>query len=289
MQNSKKLLNTIFLILFAFSLAFLLNSFISSNLPSYGINKEPEKPFYAKDSYRLASAFIDIKKNAPKPKKQVVVKKEEPKKEVIYNLKTWKLQAIFLSNNQMNSFIMVKDGKDVDMMYVMNEKKGYILTEILKEEAIFERKNQKYSLKMHEDLKIEDAVITEEEKAKENNITENISTEIDSSGDISSVLLKRQDLNYYTKNLDKLMGMVKGGPYKVRGQLKGFKLSYVKRGSILEKVGVRSGDIITAINGDELNSFSKAQQYYKNISQMNNATLTILRNGVEKEIEYEVE
>lgn len=287
MRNSKKIINTVLLILFAISSAFFISSLMSSRLPAYSVELEPAKPFYPQDSYRLASAFIDSKKPDPKPKKVVVEKKEE-KKEVIFDLKKWKLQGVFLTDNPMNSFAIIKDGKDVLTMYVGNENKGYKLEEIHKMEAIFKRAGQFYSLKMHEEKAIQDALITPEEK-KEDNISEKITTQTNADGEISSVILKRDDLSYYTNNLDKLMGMVKGSPYKVRGQLKGFKLNYVKRGSVLEKVGVRSGDIITAINGDELDSFNKAQQYYQNISKMNNATLTILRNGKEREIEYEVE
>ena len=47
-------------------------------------------------------------------------------------------------------------------------------------------------------------------------------------------------------------------PYFQNGQIMGFKLSQIDADSIYDKSGVRDSDVITAINGNQLNNVSAA-------------------------------
>jgi len=102
-------------------------------------------------------------------------------------------------------------------------------------------------------------------------------------------LISRNLLTSYTKDIDKIwkdIGIVQN---KSNGKLNGFKINYVKRGSDFEKLGLKRGDILKAVNAEELNSFSAAMNFFKDINNIENLTLTIERNGKSEDMEYEIQ
>ena len=70
--------------------------------------------------------------------------------------------------------------------------------------------------------------------------------------------------------------------------LEGFSISFIRKGSPFEKLGIQRGDIIKAINGQKIDSYNAAFEVYKNISNIDNLTLVIQRGKEEMELEYEV-
>jgi len=70
--------------------------------------------------------------------------------------------------------------------------------------------------------------------------------------------------------------------------LQGFRVSFVRKGSEFEKLGVRRGDVIKSINGEKIDSYNAAFGVYKNITNINNLSLVVERGKEEVELEYEV-
>lgn len=70
-------------------------------------------------------------------------------------------------------------------------------------------------------------------------------------------------------------------------QLQGFKVSFVKKGSVFEQIGLKKEDIITAINSQPLTIIDNAIALYNRIDQIDSLYLTILRNGSENEFYFE--
>lgn len=71
-------------------------------------------------------------------------------------------------------------------------------------------------------------------------------------------------------------------------KIKGFKVNFVKRGSDFSKLGLKRGDIIKSLNGEELTDYNRAFEFYKNIDTVENLTLTIQRGQEEMELNYEI-
>jgi len=67
-----------------------------------------------------------------------------------------------------------------------------------------------------------------------------------------------------------------------------FKVSFIKRGSIFAKLGIKRGDIIKSVNGEEIDSYTKAFSIYRGIKNMQNLTIVVIRNNKEVELEYEI-
>ena len=102
-------------------------------------------------------------------------------------------------------------------------------------------------------------------------------------------LISRDLLTSYTKNLDKIWKDISISENKTAGKLNGFKINFVKRGSDFEKLGLKKGDVLMGINAQALDSLSAAMNVFKDINNIENLTLTVLRNGKSEDIEYEIQ
>jgi len=101
-------------------------------------------------------------------------------------------------------------------------------------------------------------------------------------------IVDRSLLSHYAQNMDDIYKNIGITEVKEGNTLKGFKITFVKRGSPFAKLGVQRGDIIKSINGQEINSYNAAFNVYKNIGNVENLTLVILRGNKEMELEYEI-
>jgi len=90
-------------------------------------------------------------------------------------------------------------------------------------------------------------------------------------------------------NLSSLLQTARMVPQVENGKTVGFKLVELKNGSLLEKVGLRVGDLLVEINQLKLNSPGKALQIFQQLREAENITLGLLRNGKPKTFEYSFE
>ena len=95
-------------------------------------------------------------------------------------------------------------------------------------------------------------------------------------------------LTSYTKDMDKIWKDVSLAPYIKDGKADGFKVNFVKKGSDIEKLGLRRGDILKAVNAEPLN-LGSAMNFFNNINNLDNLTLTVERNGKSEDLEYEIQ
>jgi len=110
--------------------------------------------------------------------------------------------------------------------------------------------------------------------------------EITDAGDHK--LVDRSLLEHYAKNMDDIYKNIGITEVKEGDTLKGFKITFVRRGSPFAKLGVKRGDIIKSINGQKIDSYNAAFETYKNIGNVENLTLVIQRGKEEMELEYEI-
>lgn len=112
------------------------------------------------------------------------------------------------------------------------------------------------------------------------------------SGDVIDAgdhkIVDRSLLDYYADNMDEIYKNIGITEVKKGNSIEGFRVTFVKRGSPFAKLGLRRGDIIKSINGEELTSYNAAFNSYKNIKNTANLTLGIVRGKKEMELEYEV-
>jgi type II secretion system protein C len=68
-----------------------------------------------------------------------------------------------------------------------------------------------------------------------------------------------------------------------------FKMTEISPGSIYSFLDLADGDIITKINGKNIDNLNEVMGLFGNIKEMNNLSLTIQRDGEEQEKEYNFE
>lgn len=255
-------------------------------LPKSGVDKEADtkvEPLYYR--YSLAS-----KKDAPKPIVQPKkVKKRAPKpKPRNLAVKKFVLKGIYAARDQKIATIEYQ-GKTY-VLEVGEEIKGFKLVQVKPTYVLFRKDKEDYKLEIfkNQQNELSSEVFTspsmstprKKEKAKEKK------EEIIHEGD--TTIISKNLFNKYKSNLGSLRKYIGGVPVLKNGKLTGFKISYIKAGSDFDKVGLKRGDIITAINGEEITDLSVPMRFMNNINSITAATITVKRGNEVKELEYEV-
>jgi len=228
------------------------------------------KPLYYRT--KLARKVKVVKK----PKKVI---KKAPQE--INSMRGMRLLGIYNSGDII--VVTIKKGTKTYVIEKGENIDGFVLTSAIDDYAIFTKNGKEFKLKLEsksyknyiKPIKSKKNI----QKKKKETIT----------GDETQKTVPRGLLTSYTKNIDKVWKDIGIGEYRENGVLKGFKVNFVKRGSDFEKLGLKKGDVLKAINGEELNSYNSAFSFYKEINNIDNLTLSIERNNQEMELEYEIE
>lgn len=72
------------------------------------------------------------------------------------------------------------------------------------------------------------------------------------------------------------------------GQYQGFKLIGVKPGSLYRALGIRSGDIIQRVNGEEMSSPNRAIGFLEQLRTQKQITIDIERRGQKRSLQYQI-
>lgn len=73
------------------------------------------------------------------------------------------------------------------------------------------------------------------------------------------------------------------------GTYQGFKLIGVKPNSLYRAIGIRSGDVLMQVNGQELSSPTKALELFNQLQTSSNITIDIMRHGEKHSLVYKIE
>lgn len=78
-------------------------------------------------------------------------------------------------------------------------------------------------------------------------------------------------------------------PKQKDDEILGYKLYGIRKGSLPKLLGLKNGDMITAVNGEELKSMDKAMALYTKLRRASNLTVSIERKGksITKEIQIQ--
>ncbi len=101
-------------------------------------------------------------------------------------------------------------------------------------------------------------------------------------------IIDRSLLDHYADNMDDIYKNIGIAEIKEGKDLKGFKINFVRKDSPFAKLGIRRNDVIKSINGQEIKSYNAAFGVYKNIKNVDNLSLVIMRGKEEMELEYEI-
>lgn len=118
----------------------------------------------------------------------------------------------------------------------------------------------------------------------------NSGEEVERSGDFS-FSMRRADISKYTADLGSILQQARMVPNVVPGsggRVDGFRFVAIQPGSIYEKLGFKPMDVIKGVNGEEVNSPTKAMELYNALKSEGRITLTVERNGRTETFNYNI-
>jgi general secretion pathway protein C len=120
-------------------------------------------------------------------------------------------------------------------------------------------------------------------KSKKNKYKEGIKKTGKGSYDID-----KNSLNEWLDDIGTLSRQARVIPHYRGGKPQGFKIVGVRPGSLYTNLGIRSGDILKSVNGEEVTSPTKALELYEKLKTSDNVTLDIERRGRKATYEYNI-
>lgn len=108
-------------------------------------------------------------------------------------------------------------------------------------------------------------------------------------GGEDTIDIGRDRISEALQDVNNLMRQVRVRPYFEDGESRGIMLSGIRGGSIFEEMGLESGDIIQAVNGEEIRSMDDAMGFYQDLQSAGDVSLEIKRDGAQRSINYRID
>ena len=85
------------------------------------------------------------------------------------------------------------------------------------------------------------------------------------------------------QDVSKLMTEIKIQPHE-----SGLALSDIKPNSIFRRMGLRNGDVLRSVDGQEIHSVDDALKLYESLKSADNVNVVLQRRGSERTINYNI-
>ncbi len=101
--------------------------------------------------------------------------------------------------------------------------------------------------------------------------------------------LDRGEVEHAMNNLNTLFKQVRAVPYATKdGVPQGFRLFAIKANSLIDRLGVKNGDIIQRVNGVEISDPSTAFSLLQDIQGQSHVQIDVIRNHQPVTLSYEI-
>jgi general secretion pathway protein C len=117
--------------------------------------------------------------------------------------------------------------------------------------------------------------------------TDDLEQHIKKTGD-NSFAVEQAGVDKALGDLSSLATQARIVPAFEGGEAVGFKLFSIRPGSLYSKIGIQNGDVISRINGYELNSPDKALEVYQKLKDAKEITVDLKRRGKPTTLNYNI-
>jgi general secretion pathway protein C len=101
--------------------------------------------------------------------------------------------------------------------------------------------------------------------------------------------IDEETFNKILENPDKLASQIRAVPHTDEsGTVDGYRLSGIRRSSLFRKLGIKNGDVVHSVNGNDLTSVSSAMKAYESLQSERNFNFEVTSRKKKKTYEYEV-
>jgi general secretion pathway protein C len=99
-------------------------------------------------------------------------------------------------------------------------------------------------------------------------------------------LVDRSEVDNALENMSQLFTQIRAVPHFEGGKSTGFRLFAIRQDSLFDKIGLKNGDIIQSINGNELTDPGRAMAMFQDLRNERELTVQVLRNKEPKTLSY---
>ncbi len=185
-----------------------------------------------------------------------------------------------------NSYAFIEDEKDHKQnLYKVNDTiQNATVKMILTDKVVLSVAGKDEILELEER-----SSTTSSTSQRSTSITARTSSTATAAGSTSTrrISLSRAQVDSAMENLTDLMGQINIQPYNQDGK-QGLLLNNIKPNSIFRRMGLRNGDILTAVGGQPLTSVDQAYKLYEDLKSSDTANVAITRRGRDTNIEYRI-
>lgn len=228
---------------------------------------------------------FEIKKAPPPP----VVPTVQAAKPTRLNLK---LRGIFASSNKALARAIIADAKNSEDSYKVGDDLpgGAKLHQIMTDKVILENRGKLETLLLPED------VAPGNERAANNRQTPQAppppmaptpTGPLDTANAEPGVLL-RDIRDRLVNDPQSVMSLIRAQPFRKNGKLAGYRIRPGRDRQLLEKFGLRSGDVVTAINGVPMDNPLKALELMRDLKSATSLSVDIERRGVPQSLNFSI-
>jgi general secretion pathway protein C len=210
------------------------------------------------------------------------VRKFVPK---ISSMKGIKLIGLYHSSDA--SVVTVEKSRKTTVLTKGDAIGGFALESVEQDSAIFTKNGKRFTLYLNNDKTLgKTATHSSSRKQPLRSHTPPSHKIVEEDG---IKMIDRGLLTNYISNPEKIWKDIGISENKLNGKLNGFKINYVKKNSDFERLGLKRGDLLMAINAEKLDNLGAVMNFYNDIKNIDNLTLTVERNGKSEDIEYEIQ
>lgn len=230
--------------------------------------------------------FGDAKKAPPK-----VVKREPTPQVAPETTLRLTLMGVFASSDMQDAFAIIADASRQEETYRVDDAVpgGAILKEIYADRIILLRNNRYETLRLpKEGLPDTGSSRSTASRSSRSSVSSprNQVARLPSSGTGVTTTVTGEAaavLRDYREKLindpQSVMNAVRAEPYRKNGQLAGYRVFPGADRGLMDKVGLQPGDVVTSVNGIELDSPLKGLEIMKNLSDASEVSVNVVRNG----------
>lgn len=102
------------------------------------------------------------------------------------------------------------------------------------------------------------------------------------------VSLRRSMIDDAMNDVSSLMTQIKIQPHLVDGQPSGMQLSSIKANSIFRRMGLRNGDVLKSVDGQDIRSVDDALRLYESLKSTDAVSVQLDRRGSSRTINYNI-
>jgi general secretion pathway protein C len=203
-----------------------------------------------------------------------------------------KLRGVFSSNDKTIARAIISDPRGDDDSYAIGDPVpgGATLNDILEDRVILERNGQLEILKLPvESLPGETTASANTRMTRGRiNYSRGAAPSIDINRSSTSQIL-RHYRDALLNDPQSVMGLVRVQPYNRGGRLVGYRIRPGRNRQLLSKFGLRSGDVVKAVNGVPMDNPIKALEILRDLSTASSVTVDIERNGTPQSFTFQIQ